>query len=46
MKSRERITITLSKELVEKLKAMRETCAINVSGFINNAIVKYLQGVK
>lgn len=46
MKVKERITITLDKEVVEKLHELRATCAINVSGFINNAIVKYLQGAK
>ena len=39
-----RISVTLDNEVVEKLKELRETCAINVSAFINNAIIKHLQG--
>lgn len=39
-----RISVTLDKEVVKKLQELRATCAINISAFINHAIIKHLQG--
>ena len=45
-KRKTRISVTLDIEVVEKLKELRETCAINISGYINHLLNKHLQGVK
>lgn len=42
MKTKERITLTLDNEVVEKLQELRETCAINISAFINHLLNKHL----
>ena len=42
MKKKERITLTLDKEVIKKLQELRETCAINISGYINQLLNKHL----
>lgn len=40
--NKKRITITLDESIIEKLQELRATCAINVSGFINQLLIKHL----
>ena len=42
MKKKERITLTLNKEVIKKLQELRATCAINISGYINQLLSKHL----
>lgn len=42
MKSKKRVTLTLDPSIIEKLQEMRETCAINISGYINQLLNKHL----
>lgn len=39
---KERITLTLDTAIIKKLQELRATCAINVSGYINQLLNKHL----
>lgn len=44
MTTKKKLAITIDKGLYEKLQQLRETKAVNISGFINNAVAAALEG--
>ena len=43
MKSKERISFTVDVEVIKQLKELKETECLNISQFVNNAIIAYLE---
>ena len=43
MKTKEKIAITIDVNLFKELTRLRETQAVNISGFINNAVAAALR---